>query len=910
MTSIDHNLPFMKYIIVLLFLSIQLQAQESKPEWTPEDIINTKSVVGLEFSSNGKMAVWAQKKGVKEKDKFVYDLYLTRFDLMKDGKPRTFQLTNGDDSDYSPIFSKDNERIYFLSSRDKGKKLWSLSVYGGEAVEVHEFKNGISSISWINETDLSFISNDGKSLYEQNLEKLKDNTVVVEDSLHWEISKVYAFEIKDKEVRRLTDNLFPVQEYEISNDGKFIITAHKMSPHAHVDGNPKPTYYLTNLETGTKKQILKEPQEPRDFQFTSNGNGFYFVASSSSDPEWVGAGIEELYYYNLSTDNYAKVDLDWNLGIGAGYYLSNDNLIVSLANNSTRRLAYYRKSGDSWQKFKVDLGDMNDHVSILNIQEKGNKVAFSYSTASKIPVNYVANISLRKSVVSFSGKVEFAEQNENLKKKNIVKSEVMKWKGANDEEVDGILYYPKNYKEGEKYPLILSIHGGPSGTDLDSWSERWSTYPQILNEKGAFVLKPNYHGSSNHGQEFVESIKGHYYDLEEVDIINGINVLVDKGMVDKNKLGTMGWSNGAILTTMLTLRYPDMFKFAAAGAGDVNWTSDFGTCRFGVTFDQSYFGGAPWDDTNGKSYNENYILKSPLFEIEKIKTPTIIFHGSADRAVPRDQGWEYYRGLQQVNKAPVRFLWFPGQPHGLGKITHQLRKMNEEIAWIDKYLFDKAPEKNEALKVDSPLAMLIEKEKTKTFSGYYGLMHKDKLIPEMVVVKKDSISISRYELTNEQYKAYDDSYVYKYGTANHPVHKLTPDNVKGYVKWISDLTGKTYRLPNKKEAEKLHKKTIKISKKENTFNYWSGYDISSMDVKLLKKKLPELKGSLIHEVGKFKSVKVGDANIYDLGGNVSEFFQDDNQLKVYGYSAYDYVDANAEMNINLREYTGIRLVLD
>ena len=74
-------------------------------------------------------------------------------------------------------------------------------------------------------------------------------------------------------------------------------------------------------------------------------------------------------------------------------------------------------------------------------------------------------------------------------------------------------------------------------------------------------------------------------------------------------MGTMGWSNGAIITTMLTVRYPDMFKVAAPGAGDVNWTSDYGTCRFGVSFDQTYFGGAPWDDTDGKFYNENYIIK-------------------------------------------------------------------------------------------------------------------------------------------------------------------------------------------------------------------------------------------------------------------------------------------------------------
>ena len=67
--------------------------------------------------------------------------------------------------------------------------------------------------------------------------------------------------------------------------------------------------------------------------------------------------------------------------------------------------------------------------------------------------------------------------------------------------------------------------------------------------------------------------------------------------------------------------------------------------------------------------------------------------------------------MQQVGKTPVRFLWFPGQPHGLGKITHQLRKMKEELAWIDTYLFNKPASENKAFKEDSPLGELFKIQK-------------------------------------------------------------------------------------------------------------------------------------------------------------------------------------------------------
>ena len=453
---------------------------------------------------------------------------------------------------------------------------------------------------------------------------------------------------------------------------------------------------------------------------------------------------------------------------------------------------------------------------------------------------------------------------------------------------------------------MLSIHGGPSGVDRDRWSERWSTYPQILAQRGAFVLKPNYHGSSNHGQAFVESIKGHYYDLELEDITKGLDELNRRGMIDMDQLGVMGWSNGAILATMLTVRYSDMFKVACPGAGDVNWTSDFGTCRFGVSFDQSYFGGAPWDDVGGKTYNEAYIIKSPLFELEKVKTPTIIFHGSEDRAVPRDQGWEYYRALQQAGKTQVRFLWFPGQPHGLRKITHQMRKMKEEIAWIDTYLFKKESKKNEAFKKGSPLAMLLKKEKAAKAGNLYGEQLRQTLLPETVLVAKDSIAIGRFEVTNAQFRAYQSNFKFEQGMENYPA-LVSLREAKAYLQWLSQTTGANYRLPNGKEAKKLHKKAKAKATKENTLNYWAGYDITPEDMNQLRTKVKELKGNLLKEVGQFNPTKIGDAELYDLGGNVAEYAEDGS---TYGFSAYDYVDKHAKISSVDKKYCGFRVIKD
>lgn len=252
-------------ISFLLISSSVLYGQDQDPsEWTVEDVINQDDAYGLEFSPDGNSVVWIKRRADKEEDKFISDLYLTRLDVREDGTYKTIQITRGKESDNSPLFSKDGQTIYFLSSRDKGKKLWAMSIYGGEPYEVHTFETGISDIQWLGDDKLAFESDEGKTLYEKELEEAEDNTVVVEDTAHFKASRIYSFDLESKEITRLTDNEYPVGEYEVSDDGKHLVTSHILSPDYGADANPKPTYYLWNLETDTKRQILKEGyQTPR-----------------------------------------------------------------------------------------------------------------------------------------------------------------------------------------------------------------------------------------------------------------------------------------------------------------------------------------------------------------------------------------------------------------------------------------------------------------------------------------------------------------------------------------------------------------------------------------------------------------------------------------------------------------------
>ena len=289
--------------------------------------------------------------------------------------------------------------------------------------------------------------------------------------------------------------------------------------------------------------------------------------------------------------------------------------------------------------------------------------------------------------------------------RTFAKTEVIRWKGSLDEEVEGILYYPANYEAGKKYPVITMIHGGPTGWDSDAWDDNWAYPVNLMTQRGAFVLRPNYHGSANYGLKWVESICcGKYYDLETPDINMGVDYLISKGMADPDKVATLGWSNGSILSISLITTYPARYKAASVGAGDVEWISDWGNVDFGDSFDSYYFGKSPMEDP------QLYIKKSPFFKMDKVQAAVLIFHGSADRNVPPAQSWSFFRALEYYGKVPVKFVVFPGEPHGPQKLTHQMRKVEDEVAWFDKYFFKTATPENEAFKKDSPLADSLKRK--------------------------------------------------------------------------------------------------------------------------------------------------------------------------------------------------------
>ena len=899
------------------------KAPVTKEAWRPEDFIYGESAGQFRISPDAKWVVWVKTAGDKEKDLRVSNLVLSGLT-----ETREIPLTRGSDNNTQPRWSPDGEWIAFTSTRARAKpkpdtapmQIWLINAHGGEPWALTELAHAPKRLEWLDKDTLIYSAEEDPPLYEQELKKKKDDSEVVDDADHAPPVRLYKMTVKDKKVTRLTTNTDWIEDFGVSPDHKYAVASHGKSLHYQFDQKVRPQVFLHDLSSGQEKQIFAELRvRPEGFEWAPDGSGFYMPTPFSTDARFMTAGITIVYFYDLASAKATQVNLDNENGLGFDLQTVPGGFLALLAAGSHDDFARYAAekgaAGWTWKRQTIG-GEHAKNLEAFRVSDDGKTVVYSSSTASRLSQPFRAQLDGDK----LSSPVQLAKLNGGLVKgRAYAKSEVIRWKGANDEEVEGILYYPANYDTAKKYPLITAIHGGPMGSDKDLWGESWAYPLQLFTDRGAFVLRPNYHGSSNYGLKFAESICcGKYYDLETPDINAGVDYLIAQGKVDAERVATMGWSNGSILSTSLIVTYPARYKVASVGAGDIEWLSDWGNVDFGQSFDAYYFGKSPFEDP------QLYINKSPFFKMDKVQAPVLIFHGTADRNVPPAQSWSYFRALQFFDKT-VKYVVFPGEPHGPRKLTHQMRKVEEEVAWFDKYFFKTAKPEEEALKKDSPLSSELQRIKLWRVGTAYGMpsvkitvtqggqpspaparkSNESPIVPQ--VAKRQDLLVGVFEVTRAQYAEFDKKSKPEPGKENYPVSTITIENARAYVEWLNRLTAEKWRIPFEDEVKGLYENR----EGENTLDYWAGYSPNPEDGAKLRVKAKELGGTapLLKEVGSFAGKgKEDEEPIYDLGGNVAEWvLTRDGKGKVMGGSADCPADPKANCT-TAPEYVGFRVV--
>jgi dipeptidyl aminopeptidase/acylaminoacyl peptidase len=255
-----------------------------------------------------------------------------------------------------------------------------------------------------------------------------------------------------------------------------------------------------------------------------------------------------------------------------------------------------------------------------------------------------------------------------------VRSEQVSWKSKDGLEVKGVLWLPVNYKAGQRVPLLVELHGGPTGVVLDAFPVP-RTYPtQVFLQNGIAVFAPNFRGSVNFGAAFTKKSALSQGIGDYQDVMTGIDSLIARGLADPDRLGVMGWSYGGYLTVSV-ITQTQRFKAASIGAPATDWTTYYGQSDGPREVLRSYFGGTPWDA------QENYQRHSPRYGLKNIRTPALLQVGSVDI----NHNAEIYQALVDHN-VPVEYVVYPREGHGLVEPPHIRDLLERNSRWFLRWL--------------------------------------------------------------------------------------------------------------------------------------------------------------------------------------------------------------------------------
>jgi dipeptidyl aminopeptidase/acylaminoacyl peptidase len=255
-------------------------------------------------------------------------------------------------------------------------------------------------------------------------------------------------------------------------------------------------------------------------------------------------------------------------------------------------------------------------------------------------------------------------------------AEEITWKGKDGTPVGGVLVKPVGYQSGKRYPLIVSIHGGPQSADVLTFNGGYGS--QVYAGAGYVVLMPNYRASTNYGNKFAIESQGDYFTKGFLDIMAGVDHLIAIGVVDSAQMGVLGWSAGGHWSNWI-LTHTNRFKAISTGAGVYNWMSMWGESdtqrgRQWYLGDKMY-----WDDM------EHWWRQSPAAYIKNAKTPTMIHVVDGDPRVPRPESENLHMALKKLG-VPTEFFVYPGGTHGIPDARNALLKSTAEMAWMDYWV--------------------------------------------------------------------------------------------------------------------------------------------------------------------------------------------------------------------------------
>ena len=672
----------MKKIFFAFFIAATFQVVgQTVP--TFEQVLSLRSAGGTALSPDGKTAAFTVQTTDWNENRVD-----TEFWISKEGR-KPFQLTNTPKGNSSSLaFSPDGQWIAFLSDRGGKTQIYVMRTDGGEPMAVTKEEESIGGFEWHpSGTKFIFVKPEKENKNRKELEKryggFEQDDKEFNFSHLWQVDfnpemrdpvEMPCYETTDSlkakagciqlpKPQRLTEGKFTVTSFLPSPDGNRVAFSHQPDP--LITSGIKSDISIVDLATRKSNPLVTNP-------------------SSDGLEEWSPDSKEILYTTNLSDTT-------------SNFYLNSKLFAINVENKTFRQLAKdfdenmngfrWKTSGiyfTAWNKtkrlvYKMDPSDGSisiflnspDQIFSISFSKGGEKFAINGRNGDQLNEVFVsptASPRLEK-ITDMTGQVSSWK---------VAQSEVISWKSKDGATIEGVLHKPQNYDPSKKYPLLVVIHGGPTGIDTPT-PVPFYVYPIVQwLDKGCLVLRPNYRGSAGYGEKFRSLNVKNLGVGDAWDVLSGVDYLDKKGMIDKSKMGCMGWSQGGYISAFLTTT-SDVFKAISVGAGISDWMTYYVSTDI-HPFTRQYLKATPWSD------EAIYKKTSPMNYINQAKTPTLIQHGEFDRRVPISNAYQLLQGLRDKGVKAELFV-YKGFGHGINKPKERLAATWHNWQWFNKYVW-------------------------------------------------------------------------------------------------------------------------------------------------------------------------------------------------------------------------------
>jgi len=656
-----------------------------------DQALEMQTASGPALSPDGQHVVYEVSRTNWKTDAFERDLWIA--DRVGNSHLLSAQVKSSSGARWSP----DGRWIAFASDRPgqiaetkaDSRQIYVIDPMGGEARQVTKLEDGVDGYEWGPDSKtIAFTTKDPLSKAQKDrVERYGEYTVIDGDEqmTHlWTVdvtAEPVAAPAKDKtppsssatpappfgvpEAHRLTEgDEFSVQGFSWSKDGSKIAFA--ASKDGELKNGGTTTVYVVSVADKKVTKLVTTPGPNTDPHFspdgtqvafvTADGAKYFFFANQKIAVVPVGGGQPKVV--SGSFDEDARL-LDWS---EKGIYF-----------------AALKKTAGHLYRLNVATGVAEQVTHPDDVVANGfsfskdfSEVAYRAATPNSGGEIYVA------STMGSGPAVRVTHLDDAMKPYTLARREVVSWKSGDGAKIEGVLLKPADFDPKKKYPLLVVIHGGPTGVDQPVVNpDRY--YPiEMFVAKGALVLRPNYRGSAGYGAAFRALNVRNLGVGDYADVISGVDYLIARGFVDKDRVGSMGWSEGGYISAFITTS-SDRFKAVSVGAGISDWMTYYVNTDI-TPFTRQYLKATPWDDP------EIYKKTSPISYISKAKTPTLIQQGDRDKRVPVPDSFELRQALEDKG-VPVKMVLYHGFGHPIDKPKQQRAVMEENLHWFEHYIW-------------------------------------------------------------------------------------------------------------------------------------------------------------------------------------------------------------------------------